>query len=88
MAEFINRIASEKGIIEVRHGKAILTGNESQPHELELKPKGDFFGDFYRALHSEGQCRLTMADTFQVSKIVLSARECADKHKIASMLQI
>ncbi|MCF6176771.1 MAG: Gfo/Idh/MocA family oxidoreductase [Victivallaceae bacterium] len=81
------RIAGEKGIIEVRHNKAILTDNENQPYELELKPEGDFFGDFCRSLHDEGQCRLTMADTFQVSKIALSAREAADKHKITSVAQ-
>ena len=76
------RIAGEKGVIEVRHGKAILTDNENPPQELELKPEGDFFGDFCRSLQGEGQCRLTMADTFQVSQTALNARESADKHKL------
>ena len=76
------RIAGEKGIIEVMHGKAILTNNENHPHELELKHEGDFFGDFCRSLQGKGQCRLTMADTFQVSRAALNARESADKHII------
>ncbi|MCK4983559.1 MAG: Gfo/Idh/MocA family oxidoreductase [Victivallaceae bacterium] len=76
------RIAGEKGIIEVRHGKAILTDHESQPQELELKPEGDFFGDFCRSLRGEGQCRLTMEDTFQVSRTALLARESADSHRL------
>ena len=74
------RIAGTDGIIEVRHGKAILTDNENEPQELELKPKGDFFGDFCK-----GQCRLTMADTFQVSRAGLKARESADKHKLIKL---
>jgi predicted dehydrogenase len=76
------RIAGEKGIIEVRHGKAILTNHENQPQELELKPEGDFFGDFCRSLHGEGQCRLTMEDTFQVTRTALLAKESADSHKL------
>jgi predicted dehydrogenase len=76
------RIAGEKGIIEVRHGKAILTNNENPPQELELKPEGDFFGDFCRSLQGDGQCQLTMADTFEVSKVALNARESADTHKL------
>ena len=76
------RIAGEKGIIEVRHGKAILTNNKSRPHELKLQPEGDFFGDFCRSLEDRGQCRLTMADTFQASRAALYARESADKHTI------
>jgi len=76
------RIAGEKGIIEVRHGKAILMDNKNQPQELKLKPEGDFFGDFCRSLQGNGQCRLTMEDTFQVSRTALNARKSADKHKL------
>jgi predicted dehydrogenase len=79
------RIAGEKGIIEVRHGKAILMDNENQAQELELKPEGDFFGDFCRSLQDRGKCRLTMPDTFQVSRAALYARESADKHKIITI---
>jgi len=79
------RIAGEKGIIEVRHGKAILTDNENQPRELQLKAEGDFFGDFCRSLQGKGHCRLTMADTFQVSRAGLYARESADKHKLITI---
>lgn len=41
-----------------------------------------FFGDFCRSLRGEGQCRLTMEDTFQVSRTALLARESADFHKL------
>ncbi len=81
------RIAGEKGIIEVRHGQAVLINNENHPHELELKHEGDFFGDFCRSLQGRGQCLLTMADTFQVSRAALNARESADKHKIIKINQ-
>lgn len=76
------RIAGEKGIIEVRHGKAVLMDNENQPRELKLKPEGDFFGDFCRSLQGKGECLLSMADTFEVSKTALRARESADKHRL------
>ena len=75
------RIAGGSGIIEVRDGKAILTSNETHPHELPLQPEGDFFGDFCHSLHGMTQCRLTMEDTFQVSRAALHARDSADKHK-------
>jgi len=76
------RIAGGSGIIEVRHGKVILTSNETHPHELPLEPEGDFFGDFCRSLHGMEQCRLTMDDTFMVSRAALYARDSADKHKV------
>lgn len=76
------RIAGGSGIIEVRNGKAILTSNETHPHELPLQPEGDFFGDFCRSIDGMEQCRLTMEDTFMVSRAALYARESADKHKI------
>ena len=78
------RIAGTEGIIEVRHGKAVLMTDEHHPQELKLNPEGDFFGDFCRSLQGRGQCRLTMADTFQVSRAALKARESADKHIITT----
>jgi predicted dehydrogenase len=80
------RIAGEKGIIEVRNGKTILTDNKNQPQELEMYPNGDFFGDFCRSLQGKGQCRLTMEDTFQVTRAALLARDSADFHKLVTVL--
>ena len=79
------RIAGTKGVIEVAHGKAILTTNDEPVRELELKPEGDFFGDFCRSLQGEGECLLTMEDTFQVSRLALVALQSADNHEIVSM---
>ena len=78
------RIAGDKGIIEVKYGKAVLTDDEHPPRELELQPEGDFFGDYCRSLRGEGHCLLTMNDTFQVSRTALLARESADTHKAVS----
>lgn len=72
------RIAGEEGIIEVKYGKAILESRKNKPQELKLHPEGDFFGDFCRSLRGEGQCRLSMEDTFRVSELALAARDSAD----------
>ena len=79
------RIAGTNGIVEVAHGKAILTTNSEPPRELDLKPEGDFFGDFCSSLQGEGGCLLTMNDTFQVSRLALAALQSADSHKIVSV---
>ena len=71
------RIAGEKGIIQVRYGKAFLTTHEKEEIELPLET-GDFFGDFCRELQGKGKCRLNMDDTFEVTNLCLLARESAD----------
>jgi predicted dehydrogenase len=71
------RIAGEKGIIQVRYGKAFLTTHNQEETELPLET-GDFFGDFYQELQGKGKCRLSMEDTFYVSNLCLLARESAD----------
>lgn len=78
------RIAGSRGIIEVKHGKAILTNETTPPRELELKPQGDFFGDYCRSIQGNGLCRLDMADTFLVSRLALCARESADTQTLYS----
>ena len=72
------RIAGDKSVLEVKYGKATLTGHNNSPVELELEPEGDFFGDFCRQLAGTGKCRLTMNDSFQVTELALTARQSAD----------
>ena len=43
------RMAGDKGIINVRYGKAFSTTHEKEEIELPLKTS-DFFGDFCREL--------------------------------------
>ena len=84
--EMTNCDSRTKGVIEVVHGKAILTTNDDHlDRELELKTEGDFFGDFCRYLNGEGKCLLTMEDTFQVSHLALAALQSADRHEIVSI---
>ena len=63
------RIAGEKGIIQVRYGKAFLTTHKNKEKELPLID-GDFFSDYCDELKGEGKCRLTMEDTFAVTNFV------------------
>ncbi len=79
------RIAGSRGVIEIMHGKPILTNGDTTPRELELKPEDDFFGDFCRSLQGQGTCRLTMEDTFNVSKIALCAKESADTRTLIKL---
>lgn len=73
------RIAGEKGIINVRYGKAFLTTHEQEEKELPLEDQGNtFFMDFCNEIRGDGKCRLSMADTFAVTRLCLSARKSAD----------
>ena len=73
------RIAGDKGIVEVLYGQAWLTTHEQPRTALPLDPPGDFFGDYCAALAGTGECRLSMADTFAVTRFALQARAAADR---------
>lgn len=77
------RVAGPEGVVEVRYGKTLLTTHEAEERELPFdRPDdepGDFFGDFCRELRGEGTCRLSMEDTFAVTKLCLLARDAADQ---------
>lgn len=72
------RIAGARGVIEVLNGKAWITTHDSPKTELKATGYGDFFLDFYRYLYENGQCRLNMEETFNITTAALYARDFAD----------
>lgn len=74
------RIAGEKGVIEIYENKAWIVTHDEERRELELKPDANFFKCFVDSIRGEGKCLLSAEDTFNVTRIALTARDSADKN--------
>lgn len=79
------RIAGEKGTIEAFNGHARIITHDEPVRELELKPSGSIFKDFLDEINGRGKCLVSAEDTFEVTKIALTARESADSGKLLKM---
>lgn len=72
------RIAGEKGVIEIRYGKAVIETHDAPPRELELPPHNSIFKGFVDRIQGVGECLLSAEDTFEVTRLCLLARQSAD----------
>ena len=75
------RIAGENGVIWVRDGKAYAATHTTPAAELQAENPGDIFTDICREIKGTGKCMISMEDTFQVSRLAITARMAADSGK-------
>lgn len=73
------RVAGEKGVVEVKDGKAILTTHDSGPKQLPLEPRRCFFAEFLEQTDGCGKCLVSAEASFDVTEICLKARQSADE---------
>ncbi len=75
------RVAGTRGVLEVRDGRVYLIDDASGWRELPLPPRQEIFADFLRAVEGRGECLVSAADSFYVTRACLLARESADTGK-------
>ncbi len=75
------RIAGDNGVIWVRDGKAFSATHTTPVTELQAEAPGDIFSDICHEINGTGKCLISMEDTFQVSRLALTARMAADSGK-------
>jgi predicted dehydrogenase len=79
------RIAGDKGVAEVRAGKALLMTDEKGPHEVALEPKRWLFKEFLDQIEGNGKCLLQAEEVFRVTETVLKARQAADEGRVIKL---
>ena len=76
------RIAGEEGTIEVRAGQAVCITHENAEEPLTPSGEDEFFEGVVAAVRGTGRCLLTSADTFEVTRLALLARQSADEKRL------
>ncbi|MFH1707739.1 MAG: Gfo/Idh/MocA family oxidoreductase [Planctomycetota bacterium] len=80
------RVAGTDGVVEVMGGTArLITAGDSG---VELSPEpapGTLFGDFIAQVRGAGDCRVTAADSLEVTRICLATREAADTGRLMTL---
>jgi predicted dehydrogenase len=71
------RVAGEKGVVEVREGRAVLATHE-QTRLLPREEPRAIFVEFVRHLEQGAEMRITAEDAFAVCELALKSREAAD----------
>lgn len=71
------RVTGTRGMIEAVDGRVYLEGDEPK-HELELPPRGIYFGDFVDAI-ARGDAEALAQEAFDVTRVCLTARKSADE---------
>jgi predicted dehydrogenase len=76
------RLAGNKGVIEMRHGKVELISEREPARMLSLLPRQSIFADFVAFLRGQGTHVIQRDELFEVNRICLLARQAADEKKI------
>lgn len=74
------RIAGEKGVIEIKQGKAFICTNDEELRELELVEQPNYFMGFLAQVQGKGTSLLSAEDAFEVTRLSLLARKSADEN--------
>ncbi|MCC7492760.1 MAG: Gfo/Idh/MocA family oxidoreductase [Fimbriimonadaceae bacterium] len=73
------RLAGERGVIETIGGKVTLLPAQGEPRELPANATGSLFGSFLDELAGRGEHPISAADCYQLTDVVLRAREAAER---------
>ena len=77
------RIAGTKGVVEYQQGKVSLIDGDGPPREIvELPRTRTLLPDFLDAVFNGSTPMLTAPEVFRVARIVLRARDAADKGRV------
>lgn len=81
------RIAGAKGIVEhtAEEGLTLIT-KDQKPHRItDLPPSRSLFADFLSSVYLSTPSGLELHEVYRVNRIVLLAREAAERHQIVTI---
>lgn len=81
------RIAGTSGVLEIAYpdpDPLLITSNDA-PMRVALEPTDHLFVDFVRSLREDLPARITDADCFNITEVVLRARQAADEQTMINL---
>ncbi len=76
------RVAGTEGVLEVIGGKVILIDREGQRELPVPSPERAIFADFANSLSGQTKCLVSEAETFELTRACLLARQSADSSSV------
>jgi predicted dehydrogenase len=81
------RIAGTEGVIEVQQAykHIALTTAEKATYQVDPGPDDNLFFDFLTSIRDDKPCRMTKEDSYSMTKLVLKARDAADRKEMVTL---
>jgi predicted dehydrogenase len=81
------RIAGSEGIVEAvgNEEELSLMNGKGSPQRIKPEPTSNLFVDFVQAIREHRPSRIPAEDCFYITKVVLQAREAADKKRMVAL---
>jgi predicted dehydrogenase len=80
------RIAGSTGIVEiVEEGTRVVLMTPTDVQDVPLPPPRDLFAEFIASIRGQGDCLVTLAESFRITEVALKARAAADTGAVIAL---